>query len=105
MSVHHLFSVTETTLGVKYDSQRRRSKTLPPVASERDLVGLQECPHELADQKWEDDVTKCSEVELPHIVLHLRGTWIVHQRKTESVQEPKWLQLLYKWLGGHLFHP
>ena len=97
-------------MGVKYDSpeanlavwQATPKKcyidTLPPVASERlkkkDMVELQECPHELADQKWEDDVTKCSEVELPDIVLHLRGTWRVHQRKTESAQEPRWLRLL-----------
>ena len=59
--------------------KKRYIDTLPAVASERykkklGLVGLQTCPYELADQEWEDDVTKWPEVEFPDIVLYLIGT-------------------------------
>ena len=54
-------------------------ETLPPVASDRyrkrlDLVGLRKWPYELADQEWEDDVTKWPGVEFQDIVLYLTGT-------------------------------
>ena len=66
--------------------KKRYIETLPPVASERyrkklDLVGLRKCPYELADQEWEDDVTKWPGVEFPDIVLYLIGTPGEYTRK------------------------
>ena len=58
------------------NTEKRYIDTLSAVASERykkrlDLVGLQTCPFELADQEWEDDVTKWPEVEFPDIVIYI----------------------------------
>jgi len=54
-------------------------QSLPMQARERyerklKLVGLQQCPYALAEEMWEDDVTKWPSIEFPDIVLYLIDT-------------------------------